>query len=188
MCHGSVVTFALRHLTGPVCRDKRILEVGSRILSGSLRKSLEALMPGEYIGVDILPGKGVDQVVAGGDLVKTFGKNTVDIVVCTELLEHAENWSIVVSNIKRVCAPGGLILVSARSPGFAYHRCPEDYWRFTVDDFKYIFSDLIPIDIRPDPFTPGVFCFAQKPSDFKMLRLSSFTVAKIRPVHRKDSR
>ena len=122
-------------LTVSDVRDKRVLEVGSLDVNGSVRGDIMELGPAEYVGIDIRPGPGVDEICDAGDLVARFGENAFDVVVSTELLEHARDWRRVISNIKRVTKPDGVMIVSTRSYGVDFHRRPFDYWRYEKEDF-----------------------------------------------------
>jgi len=179
MCHGSCLKFGATHLTKSLCSGKKILEVGSRDINGSVRSFISEFSPGSYVGVDIVPGKGVDSICSADKLISTFGENFFDIVIATELLEHTYFWKAVVSNIKNVCRPKGYILLTTRSQGFPYHPCPGDYWRFALVNFQNIFSDFNIIDLRKDPQAKGVFLFAQKPLRYTEVKLPGYTVFKI---------
>lgn len=158
----------------------RILEVGSHDLNGSSRPIIEPFAPSEYIGVDIAHGKGVDSLCHVEDLVCHFFQDSFDIVIATELLEHVYNWKAAISNIKTVCKPGGFILLTTRSPGFPYHAYPNDFWRFTIKDFEYIFNDFFIVDLIPDPFVKGVFILAHKLLSYSENDLSNFSVSQVR--------
>ena len=147
-------------------RGKRVLEVGSLDVNGSVRGDIMALGPAEYVGIDIRPGPGVDVICDAGDLVARFGENVFDVVVSTELLEHARDWRRIVSNIKRVTKSGGLMIVSTRSYGVDFHRRPFDYWRYEREDFMAIFSDVLVEDLQLDPTDPGLLIKAHKPAGF----------------------
>jgi SAM-dependent methyltransferase len=147
-------------------RGKRVLEVGALDVNGSVRGDVMALGPAEYVGIDLRPGPGVDVVCDAGDLVERFGENAFDVVISTELLEHARDWRRIVSNIKRVTRPGGLMIVSTRSYGVDFHRRPWDYWRYQPDDFQAIFADVLVEDLRLDPTDPGLLVKARKPARF----------------------
>ena len=145
---------------------KRVLEVGALDVNGSVRGDIVALGPAEYVGIDIRPGPGVDVICDAGDLVARFGENAFDIVISTELLEHARDWRRIVSNIKRVTKPDGLLIVSTRSYGVDFHRRPFDYWRYEKADFTAIFSDVLVEDLQLDPTDPGLLITARKPVGF----------------------
>jgi len=160
-------------------RGKRVLEVGSLDVNGSVRGDIMALGPAEYVGIDIRPGPGVDVVCDAGDLVETFGENAFDVVISTELLEHARDWRRIVSNIKRVTKPNGVMIVSTRSYGVDFHRQPFDYWRYQQEDFETIFSDVVVEDLRLDPTDPGLLIKARKPASFVEHDLSDLALYSI---------
>jgi len=182
MCHQSCLDFGYKHLSNSLCSGKRVLEVGSLNINGSLRSSVIPFNPSRYLGVDIVPGKGVDSLCHCEDLVIHFLQDSFDIVIATELLEHIHNWKAAVSNIKIVCKPLGHILITTRSPGFPYHCYPNDFWRYTFSDFEFIFSDFKILDLFSDPESPGVFLFAQKPLHFIENTLDTFSISKVIPI------
>ena len=56
------------------------------------------------------------------------------------------------------------MIMTTRSYGFAYHGYPYDFWRYSYEDMKNIFSDSDLIDLDKDPLEPGVFIKARKRS------------------------
>jgi SAM-dependent methyltransferase len=166
MCHSSCITFGEANLTRDDIDGKRVLEVGSFNVNGSLRTIVESLRPREYIGVDFQEGPGVDEVCNADRLVDRFGENAFDVLISTEMLEHVRNWKRVISNLKRVLKPGGVLAVTTRSKGYPYHSAPFDFWRFEIRDMEVIFSDLKIETLQTDPEAPGVFLKARKPAVF----------------------
>jgi SAM-dependent methyltransferase len=164
--HGSVYGFLEAHASAADVAGKRVLEVGALDVNGSPRRVLEPLGPAEYIGVDIRPGPKVDRVCQAAEIVDLYGPERFDVVVSTEMLEHASDWWGAVSNMKRALVPGGLLLLTTRSPGFPQHDHPGDYWRFTRQDALEIFSDMEELVVLDDPAAPGVFVRAKKPAAF----------------------
>ncbi len=192
MCHNSVITFGLKHLSVEEIKDKSIVEVGAYDVNGSLRPIIESWgNPAQYIGVDIEKGPGVDVVCRAENMLDVFGKESFDIVISTELLEHVRDWRTVISNIKNVCKPHGTILVTTRSKGFKYHGYPHDFWRYELDDLKEIFSDYKIIAIENDPIAPGVFLKAKKPDKFVEKNLHGYPLYSVvmdrKVVELKDS-
>jgi len=169
----------MTHVAPADVTGKRVLEVGSLDVNGSPRGLLELLEPASYVGVDIRPGPKVDQICGASELVAAFGVESFDVVVSTEMLEHAEDWRGAVSNMKRVLTPGGLLLITTRSPGFPKHDHPGDYWRFTRQDALEIFSDMEEVDVAEDPMAPGILVRARKPAVFHAADLTAKNVAPI---------
>lgn len=157
---------------------KRVLEVGSLDVNGSVRPFVEIFKPAEYIGADIASGRGVDVVCDVKDIVERFGPDSFDVVVSTELLEHVRDWRAAIHAIKRVCRLGGRILITTRSAGFPYHAHPYDFWRYEIEDIEYIFKDCIIEQIEKDP-ERGVFVKVRKGEDFIENDLSAYALYSI---------
>lgn len=158
-----VMNFGRARLTATDVRDHRVLEVGSMNINGSLREHVEPLGPAAYIGVDFMPGAGVDVVCDASNLVEQFGAESFDVVISTEMLEHAKDWRAAVDAMKRVLIPGGILLLTARSPGFQLHGYPHDWHRFTQADMRRIFADFQICALEDDHEAPGVMICARKP-------------------------
>ncbi len=176
--HESVMEFLKEYLYESDIRDKSVLEIGSQNVNGTPRSVIMPHKPASYIGVDFAPGDGVDQVADASDLVSVFGRDRFDVVISTEMLEHAKDWRAAVHSMKAVLRPLGLIVVTTRGPGFPYHGYPHDYWRFTTGDFITIWDDFLFSAFKPDPQYPGVLLKARKPDPFHEKDLSSIEVQK----------
>lgn len=134
MCNISGILFSAINLKKEEIEGKRVIEVGSLDVNGSLRPLIESYNPKEYIGIDIVKGPGVDRICKVENLVEEMGQNAFDIVVSTELLEHVKDWRKAISDIKGVCKKeGGIILITTRSIGFAYHG-----YLMTSGDLKWM--------------------------------------------------
>lgn len=173
MSHASVLSFGERVITSGMVKGKRVLEVGSYDINGSLRPYVESLGPKEYVGTDIELGPKVDQVVPASELTKTFGPSSFDLVLCNEMLEHAEDWRAAVTQLKSVTKD--YLLVTTRSEPFPYHGFPADNWRYTTDHFRKIFADMEVLELEDDPEYPGVFMLARK-TDRSPIKLSGIDV------------
>lgn len=167
--HGSVLGFfAYGALQTLEVEGMDVLEVGSLDVNGSVRHLVTSRRPWSYLAVDALPGPGVDRVLDAADLVSTFGTDSFDVVLCCEMLEHAADWHVCVQEMVEVLRPGGVFVVTTRSPGFAYHH-PPDHWRYTQAAFVEICrrSGLELLVLMDDPEFPGVFVKARKPMDWR---------------------
>lgn len=158
--------------------NKDILEVGSQDINGSPREVIAPLGPRTYWGVDYGPGKSVDLVLDATKIVGHFGKASFDVVVSTEMLEHAEDWKTSITQMKEVLRPGGTLILSARGPGFPYHGFPHDYWRYTVDDFRAMFRDM-KIEICKNDTAPGVLFKGTKTDETGRADLSNISIEPI---------
>lgn len=127
----------------------RVIEVGSRDVNGAVPRS------GRHWGIDLMGGPGVD--VRADAQCLPLASQSADVVISTELLEHVRDWHAALSEMKRVLKPDGRLLLTTRSPGFAYHGYPADYWRFTPDDMRKIFPSA---HVEHDTSEPGVFVAA----------------------------
>jgi glycosyltransferase involved in cell wall biosynthesis/SAM-dependent methyltransferase len=167
--HGSVLGFfAYGALQAREVTGGSVLEIGSLDVNGSIRHLVEARGPARYVGVDIVDGPGVDAVLDCLDVVAEFGQDAFDAVVSAEMMEHAQDWQGCLLAMTRVLKPGGVLVITTRGPGFAYHHAP-DHWRYTQDGFRQALAwlGLDPLVLMDDPEFPGVFIKARKPDDWQ---------------------
>lgn len=176
MCSNTCLDFIKQNIRSREAKGKKVLECGARNVNGSARDIVEALKPYSYVGTDIVAGPCVDEICDASELVTTFGADNFDLVITTEMLEHVRDWRAVVSNLKRVLKPGGILYVTTRSKGFPFHEYPEDHWRYEVADMQTIFADFDILVLESDPREPGVFLKARKPDEFVEADLSEYQV------------
>ncbi len=88
--------------------DVTIVDIGAQDINGSLRHGAPAGC--RYIGVDFVPGPGVD-VVLDDPYRLPFADASVDVVVSSSCFEHIEFFWLMFNEALRVLAPGGLIVV-----------------------------------------------------------------------------
>lgn len=172
------ILFGAINLKRNEIEGKRIIEVGSRDVNGSISPLIKSYNPQEYIGVDIIKGPGVNVICSAENLVSEFGEQSFDVVISTELLEHVRDWKLVIHNIKSICKTNGIILLTTRSYGFGYHGYPYDFWRYEIEDMEYIFQDCNIQKIEKDP-QKGVFIKVVKPEIFIEQDLSKYKLYSI---------
>jgi SAM-dependent methyltransferase len=160
--HDSVMDFLRKEVKPEEIAGREVLEIGSQNVNGTPRSVILPMKPSRYVGVDFAPGDGVDLVIDASMIVEHFGPERFDVVISTEMLEHARDWRAAVRTMKGVLRPGGLLVVTTRGPGFPYHGYPHDYWRFTPILFVQIFCDMEIEILSPDPQHPGVLMKAWK--------------------------
>lgn len=180
MCDASCIIFCAKNLVRDEIKGKRILEVGSHDVNGSVRSLIELWgEPAEYIGVDINKGPCVDIVCNAEDIVNRFGKESFDVVISTDLVEHTKDWRTVISNIKNACKPNGLIVVTTANAGFPYHGFPYDFWRYELADLKNIFADCEVLRVEEDAKLSEVYIKVRKPLNFTQKDLSNYELYSI---------
>lgn len=164
--HDSVMRWGEHVLTADMCAGKRIMEVGSYNVNGSLREYATRHQPRMYVGVDMQWGPGVDIVCDAAD-VDTIFNHDMDVIICTEMLEHAADPYWVLDAFAYTLHHDGVLILSTRSPGFPYHGFPDDFWRYTVDSITQLltlFGFKADVQPDPDPQSPGVLAVAHRRS------------------------
>lgn len=120
----------------PQGEGKVVVEIGAQDVNGSLRQvAPEGL---KYVGVDFVSGNGVD-VVLDDPYVLPFEDESIDICLCSSVLEHSEMFWLVFLEILRILKPDGLCYLNVPSNG-DFHRYPVDCWRFYPDSGKALVS------------------------------------------------
>lgn len=130
-------------------RQRRVLEVGSLYVNGSVRGLFEGC---DYKGIDIGPGPCVDEVCMGQDFAGAAG--SYDVVLSTEVFEHTEDWDKIFLNMLRLVKRDGLVVFSCAAPGRPQHgtrlfdagaaphvAADADYYRnLSARDFREAFA------------------------------------------------
>lgn len=109
--------------------DQVIVEIGSQLVNGGLR---DIAPPGNrYIGLDFVPGPGVDLILDDPYCFPLEDKSA-DLVVSSSVFEHAEFFWQTFLEAFRVLKEGGVLYINAPACGY-FHRFPQDCWRFYPD-------------------------------------------------------
>jgi SAM-dependent methyltransferase len=129
---------AIRAFAADTSDTATILDVGCGI------KPYRSLFASEtYTGIDIAGGghtdeaKTVDAFYDGHTI--PFADNSFDTLICTQVLEHADDPEILASECSRVLKPGGTAFFSMP---FTYpeHEIPYDFRRFTRFEHQRLFE------------------------------------------------
>lgn len=130
--------------------DKKVLEVGSLDINGSVRSLFSNC---DYIGIDVGPGKGVDLVCEGQEY--DADESSFDTIISCECFEHNPYWKETFDNMHRMTKSGGIIIMSCATTGRQEHGTKRsepnsspltvskgwDYYKnLTEDDFRESFD------------------------------------------------
>jgi SAM-dependent methyltransferase len=92
-----------------------VFEVGSADINGSVRNYFQS---NRYVGVDLMPGPGVDLVAQGEDVQLN---REFDVAISTECFEHNPKYYETFENMVRHVRPGGLVLFTCATTGRPEH-------------------------------------------------------------------
>jgi SAM-dependent methyltransferase len=185
MCDSNVLEFIAKTVQPDDVAGKSVLEVGALDVNGSVRSHIESLRPSRYVGVDLEPGPCVDEICDVAELVQRFGRESFDLVVSTEVVEHVEDWRTAFEQMKLVLKPDGTLVLTTRSIGFPPHGHPYDFWRYQREDMETILADFTDVQITHAK-PPGVFVYARKPANWRPVDLSALALYSI--ITRKRTR
>jgi SAM-dependent methyltransferase len=103
-----------------------------------------------------------------------FENNSIDAIICLEVLEHVKNPFKAAEEIKRVLKPGGLLLLTTPFL-LGYHGKSKkqsdietqahaeypDFWRFTHEGLEYLFKDFtsVKVEVMNGPVEVGLMIF-----------------------------
>lgn len=142
-------TFYSQKLREIAAASRRIVDVGGgRPLQKRLAGHRELLAGKEYITVDIDPSTKPD--VVGDAHALPFEDGSVDAILHNSVLEHLHSPWIAAQEFYRVLRPGGLMLalVPFVYPYHAKKGHYGDYWRFTADGLRQLFSDFGQVEVH----------------------------------------
>lgn len=141
----------LRALLDGMDASKTLLDVGAGWW-GAAQYAVANGYPGRYIALDfseearrrtleIVPT--LDYRI-GDARDMPFADGSFDVVSCGELIEHMEDVPAFVSELVRVCKPGGKVIISTLiaecDAALAHGEYPEHLWQFTPNDLVGFFA------------------------------------------------
>lgn len=92
----------------------------------------------EYVGVDVVENPAAD--LRGAVEALPVEDGSFEVVLCAQVLEHAEDPARAVRELRRVTAPGGVVLASTHGVQ-VYHPAPVDLWRWTHEGLARLFRE-----------------------------------------------
>lgn len=142
------------------CRTQLIGEAATRLRRGSILLDVggRGKPYAEYFRdrimwhfvIDIEPGVSVDLV--GDARYLPVADCSVEVVLCTQVMEHIPEPIPVLNEIFRVLRPGGTLILSVPAI-YPQHGSPGDYWRYMPQGLAWLLRDFQKVDIRGESGT-----------------------------------
>ena len=131
---------------------RRLLDVGGR---GKPYACFFTSRVACHYVLDVEPASSVD--VVGDARTMPFSDASMDVVLCTQVLEHIPEPVAVIGEIRRVLKPGGTLLLSVPSI-FPQHGSPGDYWRYMPQGLQWVLRDFHSVKVMGEAGTvPSIF-------------------------------
>lgn len=149
----------------------RVLEVGSRDICGSARrwftkdgqqKEPTERFP-EYVGIDIVEGALVDEIVNAHALVARFGAESFDVVISTSALEHDDAFWVTMWQIRKILRSGGYLILTVPSWKGCPPHCEHDYWRFMPEGVREMLDRFEILEFDDTTSINDIMALARKP-------------------------
>ncbi|MEO8440776.1 MAG: methyltransferase domain-containing protein [Spartobacteria bacterium] len=152
-----------------------VLEIGSRVVApGSSSRRTVFSNAASYTGFDLFPDENTDIVGDAHRLASYFAGQQFDAVFSLSVLEHLAMPWLVAAEINKILRPGGLTFHLTHFT-FPLHERPADYWRFTDQGLRALFSTAVgfdhvetefskPASLHPHERTPELLHLPGQPS------------------------
>jgi hypothetical protein len=139
----------------------KVVDIGSQDVNGSYRSLFDDELY-DYVGIDMVHGKGVDLKIADPYRIP-MSDNYAHCVISGQMLEHNEFFWLTFAEKVRIVNHIGFIFMIAPSKG-SVHRHPVDCYRFYPDAYTALakYTNSILVDCWLDAAPPwcdlvGVF-------------------------------
>src|SRR3954466_12832069 len=125
--------------------DRRTLDIGAQ------NGPYAANFP-RRIALDIKPGIGVQ--IIGDAQALGIRDASVEVVLCTEVLEHLPEPQRAIDEMFRVLEPGGTLLLTTRFL-FPIHDAPHDYFRYTKYGLRHLLRRFEIVELEEETTSVG---------------------------------
>lgn len=141
---------------------KEILEVGSRVVTGSNFRPL--FEKANYTGFDLYEGPNVDVTGDAHRLSEYFDKK-FDLIFSSAVFEHLAMPWVVADEMIKLCKPGGYIFVETHY-SYVNHERPWHFFQFSEQALKVLFSENRGIRcIEAGVSNPMISCFTDEATE-----------------------
>ena len=134
-----------------------VLIVGSKEMNGNKMDGALRRLFGKgatVIGIDQQAGEGVDFVCNVRDYARDKPVPTFNTIVCTEMLEHDEEWRGSVAAMLAMLAPKGLLLITCATGSRTIHGTKEGSGIYCGPHYENVewdqFAPFVGLDSEPN--------------------------------------
>lgn len=132
-----------------ISKEKTVLDVGGgKRFQKWLKEYKHLFFNCDFKTMDCDGSTGADLV---GDIHSIpLPDESIDAIICSSVLEHIENPTKAVEEMKRILKKGGKIFVYIPSiyPYHAKKNSYHDYWRFFDDTINLLFKDFTHMEVK----------------------------------------
>jgi len=141
-----------RHLTRDIAQEVSELPGGLLVDVGCGGRPYEACVaaPVRYVGIDLTPTVDSHPDCWARAEAIPIADAVANLVLCTQVLEHLPDPGMCISEMARILAPEGRLVLTAPQ-AWNLHEAPSDYFRFTRFGLAALCSraGLEIVDVRP---------------------------------------
>jgi SAM-dependent methyltransferase len=122
--------------------NAKVLDIGGRI------QPYRGLIPfkNTYWSLDIRQTALVS--ILGNAECLPFSDASLDLVICTQMIEYVSEPAVLAKEVHRVLRPGGTLLLSA--PSIFPRDSEQDRWRFFPITLRQLFSPFSGVEVLPE--------------------------------------
>jgi hypothetical protein len=143
------------HVAAILPAGLRVVEFGSRDVNGSIRGCFAGAA--SYLGIDAMPGPGVNLVMDAAWFDGCLGLGRFDVVVCCETLEHARDPGAICRAAYNVLTPGGVFIATAANEKREPHSAIDGGKLRDGEPYQPITRSMLTRDKDPDDGLLGQF-------------------------------
>jgi SAM-dependent methyltransferase len=142
-------------------KNPKVLELGTKRSKPNRSTMHHDWIPhaSSYVGTDFMEGTDVDIVADIHTLSATLGEKSYDIIISCSTFEHVQYPWIAAEEISRTLKTGGLVFVQTHF-SFPLHAYPSDYWRFSTEALKTLFSRQLGFEVISSSYDFDSYIFS----------------------------